>query len=237
MKDHIVTAFDTELKSLARSIEEMGTLARQSVMIAVGALGQRSPDLAGQVVTIDEQIDALQREIEESGILVIARRQPVAFDLREVVCALRISNDIERIGDLANNIAKRVVALGKAPAPHPLVSGLEGLSALVIERLDVVLEAFAARDPDKAVGIWSSDADVDDLYTSVFRGILTYMMEDPRNITPCTQLVFVAKNLERIGDHVSNIAEAVHYAATGALLEESRPGQTDAVGEPEVAAG
>ncbi|QCI68355.1 phosphate signaling complex protein PhoU [Phreatobacter stygius] len=237
MKDHIVTAFDTELKSLAHSIEEMGTLARQSTTIAIAALGQRSPDLARQVGTLERQIDALQREIEESGILVIARRQPVAFDLREVVCALRISNDLERIGDLANNIAKRVVALGDVPVPHPLISGLEGLSALVVERLEEVLSAFDAHDPDKAVAIWTSDDAVDDLYTSVFRGVLTYMMEDPRNITACTQLVFVAKNLERIGDHVSNIAESVHYAATGALLDEPQPDRRDAIGEPEVVAG
>lgn len=235
MKDHIVSAFDDELRDLAAQVSEMGRLARQSTVIAVGAIGEQPPGLTEQVTLLDQQIDALQRRTEEDGILLIARRQPVAFDLREVVCALRISNDLERIGDLAKNIAKRSTALGTTPPPPPLVSGLQRLSALVVERLDMVLAAFAGRSASQALGLWATDRSIDDVYTAVFRSILTYMMEDPRNITACTQLVFVAKNLERIGDHVSNIAESVHYAATGEALDILRPDTQDAVGEPEAA--
>ncbi|CEJ12982.1 Phosphate-specific transport system accessory protein PhoU [bacterium YEK0313] len=232
MKDHTVSAFDDELRELGAQVAEMGRLARESTVIAVGAIGQDAPGLTEQARLLDQQIDALQQKTEEAGILLIARRQPVAFDLREVVCALRISNDLERIGDLAKNIAKRNAALGATPPP-PLVSGLQRLSSLVVERLDMVLAAFAGRSASQALGIWATDRAVDDVYTAVFRSILTYMMEDPRNITACTQLVFVAKNLERIGDHVSNIAESVHYAATGEALDIIRPDTRDTVGEPE----
>ena len=235
MKDHTVSAFDDELRELGAQVAEMGRLARESTVIAVGAIGEEAPGLTEQAGLLDRQIDALQQKTEEAGILLIARRQPVAFDLREVVCALRISNDLERIGDLAKNIAKRNAALGATPPPAPLVTGLQRLSSLVVERLDMVLAAFAGRSASQALGIWATDRAVDDVYTAVFRSILTYMMEDPRNITACTQLVFVAKNLERIGDHVSNIAESVHYAATGEALDISRPDTRDTVGEPAAA--
>jgi phosphate transport system protein len=222
MKDHTVTAFDIELKQLADSVLDMGRLARQSCTLAAASLSERGPGLAGEVKAIDAQVDGLQRTIEEAGILLIARRQPVAFDLREVVCALRIANDLERIGDLASNIAQRAAVLESTAAPQPLTAGLESLSVLVIERLDEALEIFTQRNAARAAEIWASDVSVDDLYTSIFRGILTYMMEDPRHISACAQLVFVGKNLERIGDHVSNIAESVYYAATGEQLDETR---------------
>jgi phosphate transport system protein len=235
MKDHTVTAFDIELRQLAQSIAEMGALARQAIVIATAALGAPAPALADEAEVIDRQVDRLQRAVEEAGILLIARRQPVAFDLREVLSTLRIANDLERIGDLAGNIATRVAALGETATPQSLALSLQGLASRVIERLDLVLAAFRVRDPAQALEIWSSDGSVKDLYTTVFRSVLTYMMEDPRHISSCAQLVFVAKNLERIGDHVSNIAESVYYAATGDQLDDVRR-DTEAVTDVEAVA-
>lgn len=220
--DHTVSAFDNDLKELARRLADMGLLARRNVIDAISALTNRDAELARQVSAEDGRIDTLQKQIEEAGVLLIAKRQPVATDLRAVVATLRIAADLERIGDLAKNIAKRNVALAKVSKPQRLVGGVENLSTMVLDRLMEVMDASAARDIERAMKVWRGDADVDIAYTDIFRSLLTYMMEDQRNITACTHLLFVAKNLERIGDHAANIAESVYYAATGEVLTDDR---------------
>ncbi|MFT0859618.1 phosphate signaling complex protein PhoU [Ancylobacter sp. G4_0304] len=225
MTEHIVSSFDTDLKEIGRRVVEMGGQAERLVADSVAALVKRDTELAQKVIVLDGPIDLLQREIEEKAILTIARRQPLAGDLREIVAAMRIANDLERIGDLAKNTAKRVLALTGEFHPQKLVRGVEHMSGIVFEQLKTVLDAYASRDDAKAVEVWQRDGEVDVLYTSLFRELLTYMMEDPRNISLCTHLLFCAKNIERIGDHATNIAETVHYLATGTLLTEERPKQ------------
>lgn len=220
---HIVSAFDDDLKEISRNVAEVGGLAEQMVDRAVTALMRTDVDSAERVIEDDRRIDRLQREIEEKAILLIARRQPMARDLREVVAAIRIAADLERVGDLAKNIGKRVIALQGQLQPPPLLHGVEHLAQLGIEQLKNVLDAYARRDVDQALAVWNRDEEIDALYTSLFRELLTYMMEDPRNITFCTHLLFCAKNIERIGDHATNIAETVHYQITGLALTEERP--------------
>src|SRR6185437_7030758 len=195
---HTVKAFDSDLQELARMVAEMGGLAERQVADAVDALARRDTALAQRVTAADAQIDALQREIEEKSVLTIARRQPVASDLREVVGELRLANDVERIGDLAKNIAKRVIALNGEFPPPKLIRGVEHMTDLLLGQLKAVC-------------------------TSVFRELLTYMMEDPRNITFCIHLLFCAKNIERMGDHATNIAETVHYVIDGRPITDQRP--------------
>ncbi|HEY9214342.1 MAG TPA: phosphate signaling complex protein PhoU [Ancylobacter sp.] len=225
MTEHIVSSFDTDLKELGRRVVEMGGQAERLVADSVEALVKRDAELAQKVIVLDGPIDLLQREIEEKAILTIARRQPLAGDLREIVAAMRIANDLERIGDLAKNTAKRVLALSGEFHPQKLVRGVEHMSGIVLEQLKMVLDSYANRDATRALEVWQRDGEVDVLYTSLFRELLTYMMEDPRNISLCTHLLFCAKNIERIGDHATNIAETVHYLATGQLLTEERPKQ------------
>jgi phosphate transport system protein len=223
MSEHTAKAFDADLQELARKVAEMGGLAEKEIADAVDALAKRDTALAQRVMAADITTDALQREIEEKAILTIARRQPMAVDLREIVAALRVSNDLERIGDLAKNIAKRVVALNGDFPPQKLIRGVEHISDLVLEQLKDVLDSYAQRDVAKAVAVWRQDEGVDAMYTSLFRELLTYMMEDPRNITFCTHLLFCAKNIERMGDHATNIAETVHYMVEGRALTDERP--------------
>ncbi|MCB4767523.1 phosphate signaling complex protein PhoU [Ancylobacter sp. Lp-2] len=223
--EHIVSSFDTDLKEISRHVVEMGGQAEQLVADSVQALIKRDAELAQKVIVLDGPIDLLQREIEEKAILTIARRQPLAGDLREIVAAMRIANDLERIGDLAKNTAKRVLALTGEFHPQKLVRGVEHMSSMVLEQLKEVLDAYAARDDARAIEVWKRDGEIDVLYTSLFRELLTYMMEDPRNISLCTHLLFCAKNIERIGDHATNVAETVHYLATGQLLTDERPKQ------------
>ncbi|MDF2620621.1 MAG: phosphate uptake regulator, PhoU [Xanthobacteraceae bacterium] len=225
MTEHIVSSFDTDLKELGRRVVEMGGQSERLVADSVLALVKRDAELAQKVIVLDGPIDLLQREIEEKAVLTIARRQPLAGDLREIVAAMRIANDLERIGDLAKNTAKRVLALTGEFHPQKLVRGVEHMSGIVLEQLKMVLDSYASRDEAKALEVWQRDGEVDVLYTSLFRELLTYMMEDPRNISLCTHLLFCAKNIERIGDHATNIAETVHYLVTGQLLTEERPKQ------------
>jgi phosphate transport system protein len=223
MADHTSAAFDEDLRELSSHIAEMGGLAERALADSVEALVRRDTDLAQRVIAADAQIDALQREIEEKSVLTIARRQPMAVDLREVVAALRISNDLERVGDLAKNTSKRVLALdGQYQAPR-LLRGVEHMAEMVIEQLKEVLDAYGARDEKRALSVWKRDGEVDAMYTSLFRELLTYMMEDPRHITLCTHLLFCAKNIERIGDHATNIAETVYYVVVGEPLTDERP--------------
>jgi len=220
---HTVKAFDADLQDLARMVAEMGGLAEKQVADAVDALARRDTTLAQRVTGADAQIDALQREIEEKAVLTIARRQPMAVDLREIVSALRVSNDLERIGDLAKNIAKGVIALNAEFPPPKLIRGVEHMTDLLLTQLKAVLNAYARRDVSEAMAVWRGDEEIDAVCTSVFRELLTYMMEDPRNITFCIHLLFCAKNIERMGDHATNIAETVHYMIEGKPIADQRP--------------
>jgi phosphate transport system protein len=223
MSQHTVAAFDADLKALADMIADMGARASRALSEATRALLQRDTSLAQQVIASDRAIDPLQHEIEERAVITIARRQPVAVDLREIVSTMRIANDLERVGDLAKNVAKRVIAIGQQPSPVNVASGLSTLSARVGEQLSIVLRAYADRNDASALDVWKADGAIDALFTSLFRELLTYMMEDPRSIGFCTHLLFCAKNLERVGDHATNIAETVHYVATGEMLSADRP--------------
>ena len=223
MTEHIVSSYDTDLQDLRRRISEMGGIAEKMVGDSVTALARRDTALAQAVISSDTRLDVLQREVEESAILTIARRQPMAVDLRETISAIRVSNDLERIGDLAKNNAKRALAIGGQFQPQKIVVGVQHMSDLVLGQLKDVLDAYAQQDTTKALDVWKRDGAIDALYTSLFRELLTYMMEDPRNISFCTHLLFCAKNIERIGDHTTNIAETVHYLVTGETLAIDRP--------------
>ena len=183
-------------------------------------------DLAYQVIEADHKVDQLHRQIEEAAIIVIARRQPLAQDLRETIAAIRIANDLERVGDHGKNIAKRAIAIHKERFSQTLRVGVEHLAELGLRQVKKVLDAYATRDVEKAREVCAQDQEIDAVYTSLFRELLTYMMEDPRNITMCTHLLFCAKNLERIGDHATNIAETVFYLITGQQWEEPHESST-----------
>lgn len=218
--DHIVSAFDAELKGLTSQISEMGGMAERQVADSMQALARRDIISARTLIVQDKLIDALQREIDEAAILTIARRQPMAQDLRVIISSIRISNDLERVGDLAKNIARRVIAIDGQTLNARFIHGIEHMANLSLVQLNNVLDAFATRDVDLAQSVWRRDDQIDELYTSLFRELLTYMMEDPRNITFCTHLLFCAKNIERIGDHATNIAETVVYLVTGQNLTD-----------------
>lgn len=223
MNEHTVKSYEEELALLDKKIAQMGGLSEQLLGKSLDALERRDPSLAEEVVTADRQIDNLEREIEEQVISMVARRQPMADDLRHVMGALRITTDLERIGDLAKNIAKRSLAIADESHPKPLMSGIRHMVELALQQLKEVLDAYAERDADKAMAVWRNDAQIDAMYNSLFRELLTYMMEDPRNITTCTHLLFCAKNIERIGDHATNIAEMIYYIATGSQPQGERP--------------
>jgi phosphate transport system protein len=227
MPGHIVKSYDAEFSELDRITAEMGGLAEAQLADAFAALAKRDPKLAERTVAGDRAIDALERRLQEQAIYMIAKRQPVANDLRHIMTVLKIAGDLERIGDLSKNIAKRALAISGESHPRPLMAGLGHMAELAHLQLKDVLDAFSARDDAKALGAWRSDAGLDALYNSVFRELLTYMMEDPRNISLCTHLLFGAKNLERIGDHTTNIAENIHYLITGAVLTDDRPKSDD----------
>ena len=223
MTDHTVKGFDTDLESLRSKIAEMGGIAEKMLADSVMALVRRDTPLAQAVIAADPRLDALQREVEDRAIYTIARRQPLAIDLREIVSALRISGDLERIGDLAKNISKRVLAIADGFQAQKIVLGVQNIADLVMEQLKDVLDAYAQHDLERALDVWQRDGSIDALYTSLFRELLTYMMEDPRNISFCAHLLFCAKNIERIGDHTTNIAETLHYLVTGQNLTAERP--------------
>ena len=230
MSEHTIKAFDVDLQEISRKVAEMGGLAEKQIADSIVALSRRDVMLAQRVIAADPTIDALQREIEEKAILTIARRQPMAVDLRDIVGALRVSNDLERIGDLAKNIGKRVVALNGEFRPAQVIRGVEHMTDLVLAQLKRVLDAYARRDVAMAMEVWRGDEEIDAVNNSLFRELLTYMMEDPRNISYCIHLLFCAKNIERMGDHATNIAETVYYMVEGHALAEERPkGDTTAV--------
>ena len=223
MSEHIVRSYEDELALLDKKIAQMGGLAEHNLGQSFDALEKRDPQLAESVIRSDRTIDNLQREIEEQVISMIARRQPVADDLRHVMAAIRITGDLERIGDLAKNIAKRALAVAHETHPKPLISGFRHMVELALRQLKDVLDAYAERDPVRALQVWHEDAQIDAMYNSIFRELLTYMMEDPRNIGLATHLLFGAKNVERVGDHTTNIAETVHYMVSGTSITDDRP--------------
>jgi phosphate transport system protein len=222
MSDHIVKAFDEELQTLKNMLARMGGLAEEELARAIDAISRRDGALADQVIASDAQVDALEREIEERAILVIARRQPMASDLREIMVAIRVSSDLERIGDFAKNIAKRTHAVSE-DYPRRVMTGITRMGSLALEQLKDVLDAYVQHNEAKALEVWRKDEELDALYNSIFRELLTYMMEDPRTIGLCTHLLFAAKNIERIGDHCTNIAENVYYLVHGRQLTAERP--------------
>lgn len=219
---HTVRAYDQELKSLATRIGAMGGHAERMVDEAVAALVHSDLGLARKVVNDDAVLDEGQREIDDKAIVIIAKRQPMADDLREIIGAIRISADLERVGDLGKNIAKRVGAIVRERQPVSLFRGLQALADLALTQLKEVLDAYASRSVEKIDFVRDRDDQIDAMYTSLFRELLTYMMEDPRNISACTHLLFCAKNIERIGDHATNIAETVFYIVTGEQMPPER---------------
>ncbi|HIC82465.1 MAG TPA: phosphate signaling complex protein PhoU [Kiloniellaceae bacterium] len=220
--EHIVKSFDEELQQLNTVVLRMGGVAEAQFAGAVDALVRRDSALAEKVVKGDEAVDQMDLELDEDAIRTLALRQPMANDLREVISALKISSDLERIGDYAKNIAKRTIALNQL-AHHEAVRSIPRMAKLVQAIIKDVLDAYANHDSNRALDVWHRDEEVDEMYTALFRELLTYMMEDPRNITPCTHLLFIAKNVERIGDHATNIAETTYYLTTGKRIEGGRP--------------
>ena len=224
---HTVKAFDDDLADLRAKISQMGGIAENAIAEAMRALMQRDHEGAERVVANDRKLDLLEAEVEAAAIQVIALRAPMANDLREVVAALKIASVVERIGDYGKNIAKRVPELVSVPRIEPL-SLLPEMGRLVSEMVHNVLDAYTARDAEAALAVCERDRAVDDFYDSIFRTLLTFMMEDSHNITPSAHLLFIAKNLERIGDHATNVAEMVYYAATGErMVERARGGRAN----------
>jgi phosphate transport system protein len=219
---HIVTSFEADLKKLRDMIANMGGLVERAVADAATALLEHNPELAGRVIEQDTKIDAEQHNVEQFAVRLLALRQPVADDLRQVIQALKVVTDLERMGDYAANIAKRSIVINQVASSFSL-SGLGQMAMLVQQNLKSSIDTVGEASADKAISVWRADQAVDDLYNTIFRELITYMMEDPRNITPCTHLLFIAKNLERIGDHTTNIAELTYYAITGENLPDFRP--------------
>ncbi|HHZ10716.1 MAG TPA: phosphate signaling complex protein PhoU [Rhizobiales bacterium] len=223
MGEHTVTSFDQDLQHIDTLLRDMGALAGSMVEASARALLESDNALAQRVISDDTVMDAKQRELDDSAITLIAKRQPMAQDLRSVVGAIRMAADYERIGDLAKNIAKRVGAVGQSAAPRNLSHSIEAMAALALRQVSGISRLYAERKAEALVQLRAEDEKIDIQYTAVFRELLTYMMEDPRNITACTHLLFCAKNLERIGDHVTNIAENAYYVMTGKQLPPHRP--------------
>jgi phosphate transport system protein len=223
---HIVRSYDQELRQLNEMIGRMGGIAESQISSAIRAVAQRDPELAKQVALDDAKADRLENDINELALRLLALRQPMAIDLRYIVSALRIASDLERIADHAENMCRRATAIAQ-DADGPAIAGIERLGKLVLAMLKDVLDASLASDVDKAVEVWMRDNEVDDLYGSLFREYLTYMMENPRNISACTTLLFVAKNVERIGDHITNIAETIYFRVRAKPLKDSLPEGVD----------
>ncbi|WP_374600008.1 phosphate signaling complex protein PhoU [Brevundimonas sp.] len=223
MNQHTVKAYGDELNQLTAEVARMGGLAEAQVADAVDSVARRDIALARAVVERDAKLDAMHREIEKKAIRLIALRQPVASDLRRALSSMKLAVDLERTGDLAKNISKRALILAEGEPMQPLTRSIERMGKLVSMRLRDVLDAYAAGEVDRAVAVWNTDDEVDEHYNSLFRELLTYMMGDPRTISACTHLLFMAKNLERIGDHATNIAETIYYEITGQEFTGERP--------------
>jgi len=223
ISDHTTRVFDNDLTGLTQLVAQMGGFAQKQVTDSIDALARGDVGLARSVIVADATVDDLQRQIEEKAVATIALRQPMAVDLRALVAMLRIATDLERIGDLAKNIGKRVIAVSGEHSQRTVMRGLRHMAGLVIAQLAAVLDSFVDRNPLNALRVWHGDKEVDALYVSLFRELLTYTMEDPGTISMCIHYLFCAKNIERIGDHSTNIAEAVHYMVEGCAIAGERP--------------
>jgi phosphate transport system protein len=221
--EHTLKAFDADLQVLARMVAEMGGHVEQQIVKSVEALVKRDSENGENVVKADATLDAMQRDIEQKAVATIATRQPMAVDLREIIAVLRIANDLERIGDLAKNIAKRAVALDREDMPRRALRGVIHLTNLAVSLLRDAIDSFAEKDSRKAIDVWKRDEEIDSLYTSLFRELLTYMMEDPGTMSFGVHLLFCTKNIERVGDHATNIAESVYYMVEGLTFVDERP--------------
>ncbi|HEX3881689.1 MAG TPA: phosphate signaling complex protein PhoU [Stellaceae bacterium] len=219
---HIIKSYDEELSRLSKMIVEMGGLAESQLASALDAVSRRDSALAARVIEGDGEVDELERELDNLAIRLLALRQPMARDLREIFVALKIGSDLERICDYAANVAKRSIALSQTP-PIQAMHALPRMAHLALRLIKDVIDAYVAHDSEKALAVWRADEELDEMYASFFRELLTYMMEDPRNIGASTHLLFMAKNIERIGDHATNIAENLYYLVHGTALTEARP--------------
>ena len=226
-QEHIVKSYDTALKGLKASIARMGGIVDNEIAGAMDALLKGNSEEAHRIIQSDQELDDLEQEVEQQVTSVLALRQPMAEDLRQVLAALKVSSALERIGDFAANIAKRSTVLNRAGPRIRLQPTLPEMARQVRSLVQSSIDAYIDDDDAKAHDVWLADRHVDELYNSLFRELLTYMMEDPRSITPCTHLLFIAKNLERMGDHATNIAEIVHFSVTGKPIEETRPKSDD----------
>ena len=220
--EHIIKSYDQELQRLDNTIAEMGGMAESQLAAAIDAVAKRDSDLATEVIEGDSKVDELEHEVESLVVRLLALRQPMARDLRQIVAALKTATDLERICDYAANVAKRSIVLNQT-APVKPVYALPRMGALCQGMIKDMLDAYVERDADRALAVWLRDEELDEMYTSLFRELLTYMIEDARNITPCTHLLFMAKNLERIGDHTTNIAETLYFLVHGKPLQQIRP--------------
>ena len=223
MPEHTLKRFDEELERLSATISEMGGLAESQLAQSLVALRDRDTEIAEKVIAEDPRVDALDEAVQEQTVRLLALRQPMAVDLRVILSSIKIAAALERIADYAKNTAKRSIVLSHSSPPPSAVAGIDRLGRLVRTALKDVLDAFAHGDVVKAHDVWERDEEIDQVYTALFRELLTYMMEDPRTITACTHLMFMAKNIERAGDHVTNIAELVSFRTTGRGFEEVRP--------------
>lgn len=222
MGPHIVSAFDDELIGIQAKISEMGGLAEEILSMAIDSLKHRDADLAQKAIARDKRLDELEYELDELATTTIALRQPMAQDLRVIITALKMSSTIERIGDLGKNVAKRAIAMSQE-RPAKISNSIIAMGNSTLAQLSSVLNAFASKDTDLAVEIWKKDVELDEAYNAIFREVVTYMMEDPRSISFGSQMLFIAKNLERIGDHTTHISEGIYYVATGEPLGDERP--------------
>lgn len=225
--EHTVKAFDQDIGQLRGLISQMGGLAEEAIADAMTALQRNDSDLARQVIERDKRIDAIEAEVEALAVQVIALRAPMANDLRDVVAALKIAGVVERIGDYAKNIAKRVSIIHSGSDRIEAVSILPAMAQLASDMVRDVLDAFAARDAQKALEVRTRDSALDDFYDSIFRTLVTFMVENPKTVSQVAHLLFVAKNLERIGDHATNVAEMVYFAATGQYLADRGSGEAN----------
>jgi len=223
--EHIVKAYDDELQHLNNTIIEMAGLTEAQLEAAIKALVNRDADLAYRIIDDDDRIDELNYEVDTQAMRLLALRQPMALDLRNVVAALKISADLERIADYATNMARRTIPLTET-APMGPIHVIPRMGRLVMTMMNNVIDAYIAQDADKAHEVWQSDKEVDEMYVSLFRELLTYMMEDARRITPCTHVLFIAKNIERMGDHVTNICETIHFLVHGDRYRQARRRKT-----------
>ena len=223
IENHISTAYDKDLRQIEDLIVAMGGLVEQQIEVAANVLISRDLEMAEKLRADDKQVDELQEEIDQLVVRLIALRQPKAQDLRAVLAALKVAADLERIGDYAKNIGKRTSVLAQVPTVGTSAKTIKRMCALVRQMVKDALDAYIARDVKAADDVRMRDEEVDQMHNTLFRALLTYMLEDPRNITPCMHLLFISKNVERMGDHTTSIAEQIHFFIEGEMPEDDRP--------------